>query len=230
MNESFDYVIVGAGSAGCTLANRLSADGRTRVLLLEAGGWDRHPFLKLPLGWGKVLLNRMYDWGYDTEPEETMDGRRIEVARGKVVGGSSSINAMAYVRGNRADYDRWAAGTTPDWSYERVLPYFRKQESWEDGSDAYRGDAGPLAVRRSRYQDPLVDAYFTAAQDAGYARNDDYNGAQQDGFALMQMTIRNGWRDSAATAYLHPVLRRDNLTVTVDAHVSRIRLAGSRAV
>jgi choline dehydrogenase/4-pyridoxate dehydrogenase len=228
--RTYDYVIVGAGSAGCTLASRLTEDRDVRVLVLEAGGWDRSPFLKLPLGWGRVLLDRMCDWGYDSEPQDTLAGRRIEVARGKVVGGSSSINAMAYVRGNRADYDRWAAGTTPDWSYEQVLPYFRKQETWEGGSDAYRGDAGPLAVRKSRYQDPLVEAYFAAAQDAGYARNDDYNGAQQDGFALMQMTIRKGWRDSAATAYLHPVLGRDNLTVTVNAHVGRIRLAGSRAV
>jgi 4-pyridoxate dehydrogenase len=228
--KTYDYVIVGAGSAGCTLASRLTEDRDVRVLVLEAGGWDRSLFLKLPLGWGRVLLDRMCDWGYDSEPQDTLAGRRIEVARGKVVGGSSSINAMAYVRGNRADYDRWAAGTTPDWSYEQVLPYFRKQETWEGGSDAYRGDAGPLAVRKSRYQDPLVEAYFAAAQDAGYARNDDYNGAQQDGFALMQMTVRKGWRDSAATAYLHPVLGRDNLTVTVNAHVGRIRLAGLRAV
>ena len=122
MSNVFDYVIVGAGSAGCTLANRLSADGRTRVLLLEAGGWDRHLLLKLPLGWGRVLLKRMYDWGYDTEPEPEMNGRSIEVARGKVIGGSSSINAMAYVRGNRADYDRWASRGLPEWSYRTVLP------------------------------------------------------------------------------------------------------------
>src|SRR5882757_41954 len=164
MNESFDYVIVGAGSAGCTLANRLSADGRTRVLLLEAGGWDRHPFLKLPLGWGKVLLNRMYDWGYDTEPEDAMGGRRIEVARGKVIGGSSSINAMAYVRGNRADYDRWAASGLDFWSYAHALPYFRRQESWEGGATLYRGGDGPLTTRVARYQDPLVEAYFDAAR------------------------------------------------------------------
>src|SRR5262245_4855016 len=231
MPKAYDYVIVGAGSAGCTLANRLRADGRARVLVLEAGGWDRHPFIKLPLGWGKVLLGRLYDWGYDTEPEASMGGRRIEVARGKVVGGSSSINAMAYVRGNRADYDRWASGSLPDWSYANVLPYFRKQESWEGGGDNhYRGGSGPLATRKSRYQDPLVDAYLAAAQAAGYAFNDDYNGAQQDGFARMQMTIRNGWRESAATAYLHPVLSRDNLSVMVNAHVTRVVLAGSRAV
>jgi len=138
---------------------------------------------------------------------------------------------MAYVRGNRADYDRWASRSLPDWSYANVLPYFRKQESWEGGGDnQYRGGSGPLATRKSRYQDPLVDSYLEAAQAAGYAFNDDYNGAQQDGFARMQMTIRNGWRESAATAYLHPVLSRDNLSVTVNAHVTRVVLAGSRAV
>jgi 4-pyridoxate dehydrogenase len=230
MSASFDYIIIGAGSAGCTLANRLSADGRTRVLLLEAGGWDRHFLLKLPLAWGAVLLNRMYDWGYDTEPEERMDGRRIEVARGKVVGGSSTINAMAYVRGNRADYERWASRGLPDWSYENVLPYFRKQESWEGGASAYRGGNGPLATRKARYQDPLVEAYLAGAQEMGYALNDDYNGVEQDGFSRMQMTIRDGRRESAATGYLHPVLSRENLTVRVNSLVSRVSIEGSRAV
>lgn len=185
--------------------------------------------LKLPLGWGKVLLDRMYDWGYDTEPEEAMGGRRIEVARGKVIGGSSSINAMAYVRGNRADYARWAARDLPDWSYKRVLPYFRRQESWEGGASAYRGGDGPLATRKARYQDPLVDAYLASAQDAGYALNDDYNGATQDGFGRMQMTIRRGRRESAATAYLHPVLARANLTVRTACLVTRVALDGTRA-
>jgi 4-pyridoxate dehydrogenase len=230
MSAAFDYIIIGAGSAGCTLANRLSADGRARVLLLEAGGWDRHPLLKLPLGWGKVLLDRMYDWGYDTEPEATMNGRRIEVARGKVIGGSSSINAMAYVRGNRADYARWASRGLPDWSYDKVLPYFRKQESWEGGPSEYRGGDGPLATRKARYQDPLVDAYLAGAQEMGYALNDDYNGATQDGFGRMQMTIRNGNRESAATAYLHPVLARENLTARTDSLVTRVVLEGTRAV
>jgi choline dehydrogenase/4-pyridoxate dehydrogenase len=226
----YDYIIVGAGSAGCTLASRLTEDADVTVLVIEAGGWDRHPLLKLPLGWGKVLLDRMYDWGYDTEPEDTMAGRRIEVTRGKVVGGSSSINAMAYVRGNRADYERWASYGLPEWSYDDVLPYFRKQESWEGGANAYRGGAGPLATRKSRYQDPLVEAYLDAAQSAGYPLNDDYNGARQDGFARAQATIRNGRRESAASAYLHPVLSRRNLTVMVDTHVTRVALEGARAV
>ena len=229
LQPAFNYIIIGAGSAGCTLANRLTADPNTRVLVLEAGGWDRHPYLKLPLGWGKVLLNRMYDWGYDSEPEAATGDRRIEVARGKVVGGSSSINAMAYVRGNRADYDRWASYGLPDWSFENVLPYFRRQESWEAGASHYRGGKGPMAVRKSRYQDPLVDAYLGAARKAGYALNEDYNGPTQDGFGRMQMTIRNGRRDSAATAYLHPVLSRRNLTVMVKASVMRIVIEGARA-
>ena len=227
--EHYDYIIVGAGSAGCTLANRLSADPAVTVLLLEAGGWDRHPFIKLPLGWGKVLLNHIYDWGYDSEPQPTMAGRRIECTRGKVIGGSSSINAMAYVRGHRGDYDRWASYGLRGWSYADVLPYFRRQESWEHGANAYRGCDGPLATRQARYEDPLVDAYLGAAAAAGHPLNDDYNGETQDGFGRMQMTIRRGRRDSAATAYLHPVLSRPNLTVAVRAHVARIRFDGLRA-
>ena len=225
---SFDYIIVGAGSAGCTLANRLSADPDVRVLLLEAGGWDSHPFVKLPLGWGKVLLSRLYDWGYDGEPLETMAGRRIECARGKVVGGSSTINAMAYVRGNRGDYARWTSYGLRGWSYEDVLPYFRRQESWELGANSYRGGDGPIATRQSRYQDPLVDAYLNAAVATGQTLNDDYNGEHQDGFARMQMTIRNGRRESAATAYLHPILARRNLAVIVKAQVTQLVLDNSR--
>jgi 4-pyridoxate dehydrogenase len=229
-SASFDYVIVGAGSAGCTLANRLSADAGVRVLLLEAGGWDRHPFVKLPLGWGKVLLNRIYDWGYDGEPQESMAGRRIECARGKVVGGSSTINAMAYVRGNRGDYARWTSYGLRGWSYDEVLPYFRRQENWEGGPSHYRGAGGPLATRKSRYQDPLVDTYLEAAAASGHKLNDDYNAERQDGFARMQMTIRRGRRESAATAYLHPVLTRKNLTVVVRAQATRVVFNGSRAV
>jgi 4-pyridoxate dehydrogenase len=229
-SESFDYVIIGAGSAGCTLANRLSADADVRVLLLEAGGWDRHPFVKLPLGWGKVLLNRIYDWGYDGEPQDTMAGRRIECARGKVVGGSSTINAMAYVRGNRGDYARWTSYGLRGWSYDEVLPYFRRQESWEAGATPFRGGDGPMATRKSRYQDPLVDAYLQAAAASGHELNDDYNAERQDGFSRMQMTIRGGRRESAATAYLHPVLARKNLKVTVGAHVASILFEGIRAV
>jgi 4-pyridoxate dehydrogenase len=230
VGRSFDYIIVGAGSAGCTLANRLSEDGDSRVLVLEAGGWDRDPLIRLPLAWGKLLQERRHDWGYDSEPDPGTANRRLECMRGKTVGGSSSVNAMAYVRGHRADYDRWEVGGASGWSYQDALPYFRRQESWEGGTSSYRGGDGPLATRKSRYEDPLVDAYIQAALQAGHPFNDDYNAAEQHGVARMQMTIRNGRRESAATAYLYPALSRANLRLEVNAHVTRIVMHDSRAV
>ena len=228
--EEYAYIIVGAGSAGCTLANRLSEEKDARLLLLEAGGWDRDPWIHIPLAWARMLHQGKHDWGYFAEPEGTMDGRRVECARGKVIGGSSSINAMAYVRGHRGDYDRWSAQGLTAWSYAHVLPYFRRQESWEGGASAYRGDDGPLTTRATRYRDPLVDAYLAAAEDAGHPMTEDYNGAQQEGFGRSQQTIRDGRRCSAAVAYLRPALPRPNLEVVVNALAERVLIEGHRAV
>ena len=227
--KTYDYVIVGAGSAGCALAARLTEDQDVRVLVLEAGGWDLDPWIHIPLGWGKILQGRLHDWGYFAEPEANVGGRQVECARGKVIGGSSSINAMAYVRGHRADYDRWAALGLPGWSYAHALPYFRRQESWEGGASAYRGGDGPLSTRASRYEDPLVEAYLAAGVAAGYPVTDDYNGAQQEGFCRLQSTIRNGRRCSGADGYLRPSLRRPNLQVEVHAQATRIVMEGKRA-
>lgn len=227
--DGFDYIIVGAGSAGCTLAGRLTEDPAVKVLVIEAGGWDRNPWIRIPLGWGKILQKRMFDWMYFAEPSDSMNDRRIECARGKVVGGSSSINAMAYYHGHPSDYDRWADLGLPGWSFKNVLPYFRRAEDWEGGEDAYRGAGGPLTTRYSTFEDPLAEAFLAAARDRQYPFTEDYNGEKPEGFARMQMTLRNGRRWSAASAYLRPALKRQNLRIETKALVTRIELDGKRA-
>ena len=180
--KGYDYIIVGAGSAGCVLANRLSEDGAARVLLLEAGPPDRHPLIHIPLGMGKMHEYEMFNWGYHTDPEPSLNGRRIEAMRGKVLGGSSSINVMAYTRGHRGDYDRWAQKGALGWSYADVLPYFKRTETWEKGGDAWRGSDGPVGTEFAKTEDPLYDAWLDAARQAGLPVTPDYNGQMQEGF------------------------------------------------
>ena len=225
----YDYIIAGAGSAGCVLASRLTEDEGATVLLLEAGGSDRHPYIQVPIGIGKLQQHQMFDWGYATEPEPHLNGRRIRVLRGKVLGGSSSINIMAYTRGHRGDFDRWAREGATGWAYADVLPYFRRSETWEDGEDPWRGGSGPLDTRSGRSKDPLFDALREAAIQAGWPATDDLNGAETVGIGRIQQTIRNGLRASSSAAYLKPVLKRPGLSLLTDAMVTRVMMRGTRA-
>ena len=228
--KEYDYIIVGAGSAGCVLAYRLGADPNNRILVLEAGGPDTDPLIHIPLGLGKMHEKRAHDWGYDAEPEERLNGREIEAMRGKVVGGSSSINVMAYVRGHRGDYDRWAANGATGWSYADVLPYFRRMETWEGGEDTWRGGEGPLQTQTARSTDPLWESWIEAGKATGLGFTEDYNGVDTDGFCIMQSTVRRGLRCSASVAYLRPAMKRPNLTVSTKSMALEIIMKGTRAV
>jgi choline dehydrogenase len=228
--QDFDYVIVGAGSAGSVLANRLSADPKTRVLVLEAGGSDLTFWVQVPIGYGKVYYDQRVNWKYTTEPDPNRNGNRSYWPRGKVLGGSSSINAMVYVRGHPSDYAEWGA-VAPGWGWDDVAPVFKRMEDWVHGADDYRGAGGPLPVYDvANDVHPLTRTYLTAAEQAGFPTNPDYNGADMEGAALYQITTKGGLRASAARAYLRPAMKRSNLKVETRAHVTRVLFEGRRAV
>ncbi|HDZ72854.1 MAG TPA: FAD-binding protein [Aurantimonas coralicida] len=234
-SHRFDYVIVGAGTAGCVLANRLSADPDVTVVLIESGGRDWNPLLSIPLGVGMLWSRRLYDWGYDSEPQPELGGRRLEMMRGKVLGGSSSINAMSHVRGRPGDFDRWAARGCPGWSFEEVAGYFARSERWEGGrtsasAGARRGHDGPLGVMASTSDDPLFDAWLSAAAALGYPVLDDYNLGAVEGFGRSQFSIDRGRRASASRAFLEPARHRPNLTIWTQATVDSLILKGDRAL
>ena len=227
---AYDYIVIGAGSAGCVLANRLSADPSKSVLLLEAGDKDSNFWIHIPVGFTKTLNNPEVNWNFQTEPEENVSGRQIPIPRGRVLGGSSSINGMLYVRGQAFDYNVWAQLGNRGWSYEDVLPYFQKSENFERGSDNFRGKGGLLNVADMYERHDLIDAFIDAGEELGYKHNPDYNGAVQDGFGYYQITQRNGRRESTARAFLNPAKGRKNLTVEARAHVTKINFDGKKAV
>ncbi len=225
----FDYIIVGAGSAGCVLANRLTENPNNRVLLLEAGGKDWHPFIHMPAGLAKLIDIERINWSYETEPEPEMNGRRMYWPRGKVLGGSSSINAMCYCRGHRKDYDSWEQEGAAGWAFDKVLPYFIKSENQQNGASEFHGTGGPLSVQNLRHTNPLSQVFIDAACQAGHARTDDFNGDRQRGFDFYQVTQHNGKRCSTAVAFLKPVRERPNLTVKTHSQAEKIILDRNRA-
>ncbi|MGA8048799.1 MAG: choline dehydrogenase [Burkholderiales bacterium] len=224
---SFDYVIVGAGSAGCVLANRLTEDPGARVLLLEAGPRDRNPWIHVPLGYGKLFTRTDVNWAYESEPEPALNGRRVFTPRGKVLGGSSSINGLVYIRGQREDFDGWGV---PGWTFDELLPYFVKSEDQSRGANAWHGVGGPLKVSDLPDRHALCDAFIASAEAMGVPRNDDFNGASQEGAGYYQATTRHGRRSSAATGYLRQAQRRGNLRVEVSALATRVLFEDQRAV
>jgi len=226
---TYDYVIVGAGSAGCVLANRLTADGRHSVLLLEAGPADRNLWLHLPIGYAKTMFHPVYNWMYSTEPEPRMNDRKIYWPRGRGLGGSSSINGLIYVRGQREDYDHWAALGNAGWGFDDLLPYFIRSEGNSRGASEYHGGDGPLACSDIGETHPLMEAIIAAGGELGVRRNDDFNGARQEGVGYYQLFTRDGWRCSTATGYLKPVRGRANLRVETGAQATEVLMEGARA-
>ena len=231
MTDTFDFIIVGAGSAGCVLADRLSADGQNKVLLLEFGGSDRSIFIQMPAALAYPMHSKKYNWGYESEPEPALNNRRLNCPRGKGLGGSSSINGLVYVRGNPMDFEGWQNDYgAQGWGYANVLPYFKRAEGRAEGGDTYRGGEGPLSTTYGTLENPLHHAWMEAAQQAGYALTEDYNGYRQEGFGRMDMTVRNGTRCSAAKAYLYPARKRPNLKIVQHALATRILFEGKRAI
>jgi choline dehydrogenase len=228
--QVFDFIIVGAGSAGGVMANRLSEDGRNSVLVLEFGGSDRGPFIQMPSALSYPMNMRLYNWGFESEPEPHLGGRRLATPRGKVVGGSSSINGMVYVRGHARDFDTWEEMGAKGWGFRHVQPYFKRMETSHGGEDGWRGTCGPMHVMRGPRSNPLYKAFVEAGRQAGYPVTSDYNGHQQEGFGPMEMTVHQGRRWSAANAYLRPALKRSNLKLITHAFTRRILLEGKRAV
>lgn len=230
MSSDFDYIIIGAGSAGCVLANRLSEDPATRVLVLEYGGSDKSIFIQMPTALSIPMNGTKYNWKYMTQPEPGLDGRQVHCPRGKVLGGSSSINGLVYMRGHAQDFDEWESLGARGWGYANCLPYFQRAESWKGGSDVYRGAQGPLATNAgNEMKNPLYRAFVDAGHEAGYITTDDPNGHMQEGFGPMHMTVKDGVRWSTANAYLKPAMSRPNLTVITHAMTRRILLDGKRA-
>ena len=227
----YDYIIVGAGSAGCVLANRLTACGKYRVLLVEAGGSDRYPVLSMPSALSHAMRSERFNWRYKSEPEPYLNQRSLNCPRGKVLGGSSSINGMAFVRGHACDFDEWEMSGAEGWGYQDCLPYFKRLERWQGGADNYRGSTGPVSVGcgNDMRLNPLYEAFINAGVEAGYPRTDDYNGYRQEGFSPMQMNVDSGVRASASQAYLRPALVRGNLTLLKNTQVRRIIFNGKKA-
>ena len=228
----YDYIIVGAGSAGCVLANRLTACGKYRVLLVEAGGSDRSPVISMPSALSHAMRSKRFNWRYISEPEPWLNQRRLNCPRGKVLGGSSSINGMAFVRGHACDFDEWEKSGAKGWSYKNCLSYFKRLEHWQGGASKYRGNNGPISVGcgNNMQLNPLYEAFINAGVEAGYPRTDDYNGYRQEGFGPMQMNVDKGVRASASQAYLRPALGRENLTLLKNTQVKRIIFNGKKAV